>query len=64
MGNRGDLAESLVEYLRPRQVDDLATLPEPGPVTDAEGLWLYLHRLHDRLARVLPASQRLCRRPR
>ncbi len=56
MDSRGDLAESLVEYLRPERVDDLAQLPEVGPVTDAEGLRLYLHRLHDRLARVHPVS--------
>jgi hypothetical protein len=56
MDNRGDLAESLVEYLLPQRADDLGHLPEVGPVSDAEGLRLHLHRLRDRLARVLPVS--------
>jgi hypothetical protein len=55
MDRCGDVAELLVEHLCPREADDLARLPEVGPVEDAEGLRLHLHRLHDRLARVHPA---------
>lgn len=55
MDSREDLAQDLVDHLAPQEADGLARLPEVGPVKDAEGLRLHLHRLYERLVRLTPA---------
>jgi Domain of unknown function (DUF4263) len=54
MDSDAALAQALAGCLTIQGRDGLERLPEVGPVTDEDGLRLFLHRLHDRLARLSP----------